>query len=533
MRSKKEPRAMSPSQVPKWNYEADVVVLGFGFAGEVTAITAHDLGANVLILEKMDEQRSGGNSRVSGQFVFTPTNEREAALYLASMNHGFAVPQDMIQQWAEYMMDNYAWFERIGGNETILRMPLKVMPPEFPKSPGSHCSQGWWAKTPAGLWEFLKAKVIERRIKVMFETPGQELVQDGGTKRVLGVVAEERGRKVYVKARRAVILCTGGFENNPQMIADYHHLYDTCTRGTPYNTGDGIKMAQAVGADLWHMANSMSYLGFKPPGHDFGLKLSMTLGHSFIYIGADNKRFVNEQWPGTHHGKHEWHGHWFPIFFPLPIHALFDEKMRLAGPINADREPYAPWGWGYQIGGYVWSDDNSVEIEKGWITQADTINELAKKIGRSPDAVEETVNKYNEYCAAGVDPEFGRGLDLKLGRVKAGSGLEPIHEPPYPEFARSSDSALSGDRARLEPIDKPPFYAIEAKPQILNTQGGPRRNKYSQVLNTKGEPIPGLYSAGELGSIYSDCYQGGGNIGECIAFGRIAGKYGFLEKPWA
>jgi len=252
------------------------------------------------------------------------------------------------------------------------------------------------------------------------------------------------------------------------------------------------------------MANQLPYLGFKPPEYNFGFKLSMTLGHSFIYIGADNKRFVNEQWPGTHHGKHERYGYWFPMFFPLPIHAIFDEKMRLAGPINVDREPYAPWGWTYQIEGYVWSDDNSAEIKRGWIVKADTIRELARKIGRDPDAVEDTVKKYNECCASGVDPEFGRGANPALERVEA----------------------------RLEPIDKPPFYAIEARPQILNTQGGPRRNKYAQVLDTKGKPIPGLYSSGELGSIYSDCYQGGGNVGECIAFGRIAGGRAAKEKPW-
>jgi succinate dehydrogenase/fumarate reductase flavoprotein subunit len=360
------------------------------------------------------------------------------------------------------------------------------------------------------LWEFLKRKLIQSGIKIMFETPGQELVQDAVTKRILGVAAEERGRKVFVKAKRAVVLCTGGFENDPGMVADYLHLFDTCTRGSPYNTGDGVRMAQGVGADLWHMANPLVYLGFKAPGCDFGFKLSMTRGNSFIYIGADNRRFINEKWPGTHHGKHNWHGLWLPLFFPLPIHAIFDEKMRLAGPINVDREPYAPWGWSYQIGGYVWSDDNSVEIEKGWIIKADTIRELAKKIDRDPAEVEKTVTKYNRFCAVGVDTELERGMNPRLGGVHVTGRVE----------------------ARLEPIEKPPFYAIEAKPQILNTQGGPRRNKYAQVLDTKGEPIPGLYSAGELGSIYSDCYQGGGNVGECIAFGRIAGKGAASENPW-
>lgn len=100
-----------------------------------------------------------------------------------------------------------------------------------------------------------------------------------------------------------------------------------------------------------------------------------------------------------------------------------------------------------------------------------------------------------------------------------------------PELNRGAGPKPSRVETRLELIEKPPFYAIEVKPQILNTQGGPRRNKYGQVLNIKGKPIPGLYSAGELGSIYSDCYQGGGNLGECIAFGCTAGKSVAAEKP--
>lgn len=517
---KKNTQSTASPQGLKWTHETDVVVLGFGFAGQVAAISAHDERAEVLVLEKMDEGRSGGNSRVSGQYVFTPSNARDAAAYLTAMNGGFIVPPDMIEQWAEYMVDNYAWYERMGGTEAMLKMPLAPRPPEFPQLPGASCVQGWGARTPGGLWEFLKPRVIERGMQVLYETPGKELVQDPVTKRILGVVAERNGIKTYVKARRAVVLCTGGFENDPQMLADYHHLYDTCTRGTPYNTGDGIRMAQAVGADLWHMANSLPYIGFKPPEYDFGIKLAMTMGHSFIYIGADNKRFVNEQWPGTHHGKHERHGYWLSMLFPLPIHAIFDETMRRSGPLNVDREDGSPWGWGYQIGGYVWSDDNRVELEKGWIIKADTIRELATRIGRDPDAVEATVKKYNEYCAAGVDPDFGRGADPGLGKVKTLAD------------SKSGSPAVGKVKARLEPIHSPPYYAIEAKPQILNTQGGPRRNKYAQVLDSMGKAIPGLYSAGELGSIYSDCYQGGGNVGECIAFGRIAGMGAAKERPW-
>src|SRR6201990_2740299 len=89
-----------------------------------------------------------------------------------------------------------------------------------------------------------------------------------------------------------------------------------------------------------------------------------------------------------------------------------------------------------------------------------------------------------------------------------------------------------GRKVMLEPILRAPFYAVELSPSMLNTQGGPRRNEKAQIVRPDGAPIPRLYSAGELGSIYSYLYQGTGNIGECLAFGRVAGRNAAAEKAW-
>ena len=136
------------------------------------------------------------------------------------------------------------------------------------------------------------------------------------------------------------------------------------------------------------------------------------------------------------------------------------------------------------------------EIEKGWIVKADTLRELASKIGKNPDMLEKTVSTWNKSCADKNDTEFGR------------------------------------DPKKVAPIQTPPFYAAEFVPAFTNTQGGPRRNSNAQVLDTSRKPIPRLYSGGELGAIYSWGYQGGGNILECIVFGHIAGERAALEKPW-
>jgi succinate dehydrogenase/fumarate reductase flavoprotein subunit len=167
--------------------------------------------------------------------------------------------------------------------------------------------------------------------------------------------------------------------------------------------------------------------------------------------------------------------------------------MRKSGPLYPADYSFCWWS---QIEKYRWSPDSSSEIEKGWIVKADSLKELAGKIGKNPDTLEKTVAAWNKSCAAGNDSEFGR------------------------------------DPKRMAPIQTPPFYAAEFVPAFTNTQGGPRRNSNAQVLDTNRKPIPRLYSAGELGALYSWHYQGGGNILECIVFGRIAGEHAAAEKPW-
>ena len=120
---------------------------------------------------------------------------------------------------------------------------------------------------------------------------------------------------------------------------------------------------------------------------------------------------------------------------------------------------------------------------------------IRDRIGLPPAVLVETVDRWNRACAAGVDPEFGRTL-------------------------------------MLNPIGQGPYYAVPLSPSMLNTQGGPRRNEHGQVVRPGGEPIPRLYSAGELGSIYSNLYQGTGNIGECLVFGRISGRNVASLTPW-
>jgi hypothetical protein len=185
-------------------------------------------------------------------------------------------------------------------------------------------------------------------------------------------------------------------------------------------------------------------------------------------------------------------GRWLSLATPCPMFMIFDHTLFAAGPLY---DGHPSHGWTQIIERYDWSPDNSVELAKGWIRRADSIAALGASVGLDPDALAVSVQRWNRSCAAGGDEAFGRTL-------------------------------------MLHSIVAPPFYAVELSPSMLNTQGGPRRNERGQIVRPDGSPIGRLYSAGELGSIYSYLYQGTGNIGECLAFGRVSGRNAAAHMPW-
>jgi hypothetical protein len=186
-------------------------------------------------------------------------------------------------------------------------------------------------------------------------------------------------------------------------------------------------------------------------------------------------------------------GRWAPLFTPCPMFMIFDHALFAAGPLY-DKHP--SHGWTQIVERYEWSPDNRAELANGWIKTAKSLPALAAILGLDPAMLADTVMRWNRGCDAKQDGEFGR-------------------------------------RLMLEPIAEGPFYAIELSPSMLNTQGGPRRNEKGQIVRPDGTPIARLYSAGELGSIYGYLYQGTGNIGECLAFGRVSGRNAAAETPWS
>lgn len=483
----------------KWDMEADVVVVGFGAAGVAAAVTAHDFGADVLILEKAPEGEEGGNTRVAGQGYLNTSSADKAAAYLTALCGPYTVAPEMIRVWAEEMCKNNEWLENLGGDpQEHQHQPVGIEFPDLPGSDSVHKFHDGPVYGYSNTWKMFEKLVKQRPIRILYETPGDELIQNGVTREILGIRARQGQATINIKARKAVILTCGGFENNQEMIRNYLPGMPYCyTSGSPYNEGDGVRMGLSVGADLWHMNNFAGpSMALKVPECRTtfsmqALHYSKVMAGGMIVVGPDGTRFTDEKYK-TCHGKVEKHGGWAPLITPCPMFMVFDHTLFSAAPLY-DKEP--SHGWTQIIERYDWSDDNSVELGKGWIAKADSIAALASSIDLDSNALLDTVTRWNGYCEAQDDLEFGRTL-------------------------------------MLAPIDTAPYYAVQLSPSMLNTQGGPRRNEKAQIVQPNGNPIPRLYSAGELGSIYSYLYQGTGNIGECLAFGRIAARNAVAETSW-
>ncbi len=524
-------------RLPKWDKEVDVVIVGYGGAGAVSAITAHDAGAKVLILEKLPadivdkdgrikEVKHHPSSRMTAALILTFTNAKDAYAYQKRMNELYGiddVPEDMLRVWSEMVVQNLAWLKSLKGSE-IFEIhntgegtwenhvgPLKF--PEFSEFPGAKATQHICnPQSGFGWFGCMSRNVADRKIEVLYDTPGKELVQNPNTKEILGVKATQGGKEIAIKAQKAVILTTGGFEYNMDMQASYLRVWPFRFYGNPGNTGDGVKMALKAGAALWHMNNISGRVTGWWPDYPiaFTIRPNRTIkrlhgyidrdgkeiphfppAYSYIIVDKYGKRFAND--------VYKVHTFYWEVVrfdsekaeFPrIPCHFIFDEKTRTLGPVATQVGAPGP------IKLYEWSHDNTKEIERGWIRKGNTLKELAEKIGVPPANLEETVAKYNQYCKERRDPEFGR------------------------------------HKTTLVPLDTPPFYESIQWPGGPNTQGGAKRNKLAQIVDPDDKPIPRLYSAGEFGSIYGFLYEGGGNTSECVAFGRIAGKNAAGEKPW-
>lgn len=497
----------SLASIKHWDQTWDIIIAGFGLAGMCAAIEAHDRDPDcrILILEKAPEAETGGNSRVAGQSLLISRDAKALADYQRKMSQANPIPEEMLLAWAEAMTQLEPWIQeraKQAGAEFIHGTGFSERDavlefPEMGARDAVYCT-ATILPIPSGVYLAFRENIrLRPRIQIAYETPLRDLVQDPDTLEVFGVIVDVDGKRQAFRALRGVLMATGGFEASVEMQRDYYGLSQANPLGTPHNTGDGIKILQKAGADLWHLRNQGQsggiWPGFKPPGFSSAfLRTFFWQSFSWIEIDANGERFYNEtaELQLTHY-KEKKHGHWVdtPHYRAQPVHMIFDSITCQYNKLVTE-----VMTWNPVVGGYRWSDDNAAEIAKGWITKADSIEELAQKIDRDPAVIKATVERYNAACATRRDDDFGRNPDT------------------------------------LMPIAQGPFYAIKVDPVIVCTGGGARRNIASEVLDHAGNAIPRLYEAGELGSMFSDLYQNGSYLTEAMISGRAAGR-GLVALP--
>jgi succinate dehydrogenase/fumarate reductase flavoprotein subunit len=509
-----------------WDAETDILVVGCGGAGISAGITAANEGlGECLVCEAAPEGFEGGNTRVSAQVIFWVSSVEDAIKYQTTLNNPYPVEDALVRAWAENLCENIDWLNGLG----IEPQETRAFSPEWPGMPGSETVQCYVMEGKLGfslLWEALAEVAADLGVVIQNDTRATELVFDPISKEVFGVKAEVNGTEHYIKARKGVILSCGGFECDPDLIREYAPIGISAFNpsGTPYNRGDGIRMARKIGAQLWHMNNfSGAGLGGYSRSKEGSLAIMLS-GKDYVYVGNDAKRFMYEERISLNrHGKSIIGGTGMLTPVPVPAYAIFGSGSFDAAPLYAN-STLAGWNGVFELDQAMSNEDF---VASGDIFKADTIEELATKLGLDPTVLAETINSYNANAQNNIDPEWKRGTAV------------------YDALAGMSEQVGMGDsegkstgeiRIVIEPFPLvplvAPYYGYELRPGLLNTQGGAKRSAKGEIVDYDGNPIPRLYGAGEFGPVYSNNYNGGGNVSEAMSSGRLAARSVATLDSW-
>ncbi|MFS0736724.1 FAD-dependent oxidoreductase [Sphingomonas sp. 1P06PA] len=530
----------------------DVIVLGSGAAALTAAVTAHEGGARVGIFEKSD--KVGGTSAWSGGQIWIPnhphmaegrTDSREQALtYLGALSHGMiddAMAEAFVDTGAEmihfleartpvefYSIPHFpdyhsefpgakreggrtlecppfpytelgAWADKVESSpyfpdkwmtvgETTLGQP--VPNPASPETKAARAAADARGMGSALIGRLLKA-CLDRGIEPHTGHRATELIMEDGA--VAGVRFEDGG-----EARAPnVVIATGGFEWDKSLVRAFTRGPMTHPVSVKTNTGDGLKMAMRVGAMLGNMREAwwMPVIEVPTDLNSMGQQLftyERTMPGSLM-VNAAGRRFTNEASNYNAFGAafHEQDVSAFQ-YANLPCWFVFNASYYADYPfLNGGLSDH------FELGA----------PPPQWVAKGETLRALAERVGIDPDGLEQTVARYNENAAAGVDPDFHRGEannDLWWG-----------------------DPRWRGEkRATLAPLGDGPYFAIEVKSGALGTKGGPQTDPHARVLDVDGQVIPGLYCAGNaMASPMGMTYGGaGGTLGPAMVFGFIAGR---------
>ena len=524
-----------------WDHEVDVVVLGSGGAGLTAALTAAVAGASVAVYEKAPTV--GGTTAVSGGIVWIPAHNRspdgeltptEALRYLRAQSLG-SMDDELVETFVRTGPAMLDFIEAHSGLQFEIATGFPDYRPELPGGqptggrslsaapfdlaqlgewatqitsfPADWSNVGFDAETRARLHAAIDERtghlcvagtaLIAGLLKGLLDagvTPhtnarAEELIAENGE--ITGVRVALPDRTISVRARHGVILGTGGFEWDPALTQAFLRGPMHGAVSPPNNTGDGLRMAMEHGADLANMGEAWWVPIVQIPGDTIegkprsrSVRLERTRPRSII-VNSAGRRFVNEacdynSMAGAFHYLDPRGGY------------VNDRGWMVFDSIHLQRYGFL----GIEPGQPV----------PDWFCESADLFELAAKTGIDANGLTRTVESWNRHVAAGADPDFGRGSSAYDGYW-------------------GDDSATTLAGKTLGPIDTAPFYAVPVSIGAMGTKGGPRTDHDARVLHVGGEPIPGLFAAGNaMGGVTGRAYGGaGGTLGPAMVFGYRAG----------
>lgn len=340
----------------------------------------------------------------------------------------------------------------------------------------------------------LRHSLADRNVPLWLNSPAKELIMEDG--RVIGAVVEHEGKELRIAAANGVIIAAGGFSRNQEMREQYqrHPITTEWTAGNPADLGQGIKMGIQAGAALDLMKEAWWTPTCRIPGQSLAsvLVVEKSLPYS-CFVNQKGERFTNEAAPyidvviGMYEDQEK-------SGAAIPAWMVFDARCRQNYPVG----PVAP--------GYAMKDAQLPRrIREGFLTKADTLEELATKLEMDPAVLRATVDRFNANADKGIDPDFHRG--------------ESEQDRYYGDPRVSPNPCLGA-------IEQGPFYAIAIYPGDLGTKGGMVTDNAARVLREDGSVIQGLFAVGNsAASVMGETYPGaGGTIAPALTYGMIAAE---------
>jgi fumarate reductase flavoprotein subunit len=477
------------------NIKADIVVIGGGGAGMAAALAAAEKGASVIVLEK----RGPGGSSAMAFGIFASESHIQKQMGIKDGNDDFF---KALMEWSHWQInpllvraiidksaDTIRWLEEKG-------LEFDLLP--YLNYPGKQESPTWHVPVGGGgaLIKSLVQSSENLGVKILKQSPVKKILtsEDG---KINGVVAENNSREFTVETG-CVIICAGGFGGNKEYLKKYAPEYkeNTLCFGA-MNMGEGLDMALELGAATEGLGNLMMMgpltfgmlpvtIGTPPLSKQLLLWVNSILDQRPLWVNKLGKRFIDESLADHHMMSHTVAQQ--PQAF---AYTILDSKLAWDMACEQEKGPARQMPRGFH-GGPRKLTAEEAERFKDPLKISNSWQEIAQWIGADADALQKTVEDYNNACDIGADPVMGK------------------------------------DRQYLVSLRTPPYYVVRWYPVFSNTSGGIKINEYMQMMDHAGNPIPGAYAAGvDTGGWTQDAYcikLSGWAFGYAVNSGRIAGE---------